>query len=173
MKRSERLKLFEKLRQEYFAFLTSVLWKLTGDRELFAEAVQYALLGIWQHVEKLNSKKAAGYIYKIALSANSLAWRNRIANNGHSHLIKMNVDSDPSRQLDESELKIEILKAVSQLPSKQSKAIVMRYFEQENYDKIAAHLNCSQAGARSHVSKAINSLRTKLANVISQEQENG
>ncbi len=75
MKYAKRLEIFEQVRAEYAGFLTSVLWKLTGDRELFAEAFQYALLGMWRNVEKLNSKKAGAYIYRIALTANSKAWQ--------------------------------------------------------------------------------------------------
>jgi len=63
-------------------FLLSVLWKLTGDKELFTEAMQYALLGMWEHIEKLSGKKAGAYIYRIALTANSRAWRNRIGKDG-------------------------------------------------------------------------------------------
>ncbi|MHC4148171.1 MAG: sigma factor, partial [Planctomycetota bacterium] len=58
MKHARRLELFEQVKNEYAGFLTSILWRLTGDRELFAEAMQYSLLGIWQHVEKLNGEKA-------------------------------------------------------------------------------------------------------------------
>jgi len=82
MKFSKQAEIFERARTRYTAFLASVLWKLTGDRELFTEAMQYALLGMWQHVGKLNGNKAGAYIYKIALSANSKAWRNRIGKNG-------------------------------------------------------------------------------------------
>ena len=73
MRYPQKLNLFRDVRAKYNRLLTSVLWKLTGDRELFAEAMQYALLGMWRHIEKLNSEKAAAYIYKIALSANSKA----------------------------------------------------------------------------------------------------
>jgi len=69
MNLSRRAETFEQLRAKYVKFLASVLWKLTGDRELFTEAMQNALLGIWQNIEKLNGKKAASYIYRIALTA--------------------------------------------------------------------------------------------------------
>ena len=48
MEHSERLEIFERVRAEHSVFLISVLWKLAGDRELFTEAMQYALLGMWQ-----------------------------------------------------------------------------------------------------------------------------
>jgi RNA polymerase sigma factor (sigma-70 family) len=56
-----------------------------------------------------------------------------------------------------------VRQAVAQLPAKQAKAIVMRYFEQQRYRYVAEKLKCSEAGARSHVSKAIATLKNKLA----------
>jgi len=83
MNYSKRAELFRQLRTKHAGYLASVLWKLTGDRELFTEAMQYALLGMWQHIEKLKGKKAPAYIYRIVLTANSKAWRDRIGRNGH------------------------------------------------------------------------------------------
>ncbi|OHB78657.1 MAG: hypothetical protein A2Z25_20650 [Planctomycetes bacterium RBG_16_55_9] len=163
MKHSERLELFEKVRAAYSSFLPSVLWKLTGDKELFAEAMQYALLGMWQHVEKLNGKKAGAYIYRIALTANSRAWRNRIGRNGEFHRSRIGIDAEPSEKISRIELTAKVRKAISRLPDKQGKAIVMRYLEQHDYPVIAQKLCCTQAGARSHVSKALAALKDKLA----------
>ncbi len=82
MRYSKRLELFEKLKNEYIGYLTSTLWKLTCDTDIFDEAIQYALLAIWMNLEKLTGPQAGAYIYRIALSANSKAWRNRIGKNG-------------------------------------------------------------------------------------------
>lgn len=166
MRHSERLALFEKVVAEYSEFLVSVLWKLTGDEELFAEAMQYALLGMWQHVEKLDGDKAGAYIYRIALSANSRAWRNRVGWNGQFHRSRIGVDLGPGENVGRVELTAEVRKAISQLPDKQGKAIVMRYLEQHDYETIAEKLCCSQAGARSHVSKALAALKEKLAALV-------
>lgn len=166
MKHSERVEIFEKIRARYSVFLPSILWKLTGEKELFAEAMQYALLGIWQHVEKLNGKKAPGYIYKIALTANSKAWRSRIGKNGHFSPDKIDFEKDPVEKISRSELAVQVRKAISKLPVKQGRAIIMRYFEQQDYEDIATRLSCSQAGARSNVSKAIATLKDKLTVLV-------
>ena len=169
MKHSERLEIFEKIRAKHSVFLLSVLWKLTGDRELFAEAMQYTLLGMWQNVEKLNGRKAAGYIYKIALSANSSAWRNRIGRNGQFARSQIGIDKDPAEKIGRVELAAKIRRAISQLPAKQGRAIVMRYLEQQDYQAISEKLRCTNAGARSHVSKALATLKGKLAAFAEQE----
>ena len=163
MKQSERLEIFEKLRAEYSVFLLSVLWKLTGDRELFTEAMQYTLMGMWQHVEKLNGRKTGAYIYRIALSANSKAWRNRIGRNGEFTRSRIDIDQDPSEKLGRVELTAKVRKAISRLPEKQGRAIVMRYLQQHDYQTISEKLNCTTSSARSHVSKALAALRDKLA----------
>ena len=169
MKHSERVELFEKIRAKYSVFLVSVLWKLAGDKELFAEAMQYTLLGMWQHVEKLDGRKAGAYIYRIALTGNSQAWRNRIGRNGESTRYSGGAEKDPSERLVRIELAARVRRAMSQLPDKQGRAIVMRYLEHQDYQAIAGTLCCTQAGARSHVSKAIAALKDKLAVLVPQE----
>ena len=162
MKHSERLEVFEEVRAEHSVFLLSVLWKLTGDKELFSEAMQYTLMGMWKHVEKLRGKQAGAYIYRIALTANSRAWRNRIGKNGDFAKHRPDVDAEPSEKMHRTELTAKVRRLVSQLPEKQGRAIVMRYLEQEDYQTISEKLGCSKAGARSHVSKALAVLKDKL-----------
>jgi RNA polymerase sigma factor (sigma-70 family) len=162
----ERIELFEKIRADYSVFLLSVLWKLTGDRELFTEAVQYALLGIWQYLGKLNGKKAAAYIYRIALTANSKAWRNRIGRDGQLSHNQIGLDSYADQKLSRTELAAKVRQAIAQLPDKQATAVVMRYLQQQDYPAISEKLSCTEAGARSHVSKALAALKTKLATFV-------
>lgn len=169
MNYSKRAELFRQLRTKHAGFLASVLWKLTGDRELFTEAMQYALLGMWQHIEKLKGRKAPAYIYRIVLTANSKAWRDRIGRNGHFNKNRLDIQESPDEKLDRSELVKMVRRAISNLPAKQSKAIVMRYLEQQDYGNIAAQLCCTEASARSHVSKAIATLKGKLAALAEQE----
>jgi len=163
MRQSERLEIFEKLRAEYSVFLLSVLWKLTGDRELFAEAMQYTLMGMWEHIEKLNGGKAGAYIYRIALTANSRAWRNRIGRNGKLPTSQIDINTDPGEKIESVELTAKVRKAISRLPDKQGRAIVMRYLEQHDYETISEKLCCTKTSARSHVSKALAALKDKLA----------
>jgi len=169
MKYAKRVEIFEQVKATYAGFLASVLWKLTGDKELFAEAMQYALLGMWRNVEKLNGKRGGAYIYRIALTANSAAWRNRVGRDGQISQIQVSVDRDPREKLGNIELTGIVRRAIAQLPAKQARAIVMRYLEQQSYESIAEKLSCSEAGARSNVSKALATLKNKLANLTERE----
>ena len=166
MKYAKRVEIFRQAKADYTGFLTSILWKLTGDRELFTEAMQYALLGMWRHVEKLNGKKAGAYIYRIALTANSTAWRNRIGRDGQISRSQVSIEKSPQESVGNSELVEKLRQAISQLPAKQSRAIVMRYLEQKEYQAISEKLGCSEAGVRSNVSKAVATLKDKLAALL-------
>lgn len=121
---------------------------------------------MWRNVEKLNSKKAGAYIYRIALTANSKAWRNRIGRDGQINRSQVSIEKSPQECVGNSELVGRIRRAISQLPAKQARAIVMRYFEQEEYQAISEKLGCSEAGARSNVSKAVATLKGKLAALV-------
>jgi len=167
MRYSKRLELFEKIRGQYTGFLTATLWKLTGDSDLFAEAFQYALLAIWMNLEKLNGPQAGAYIYRIALSANSKSWRNRAGKNGQ--LPNAVIAKSPTGDAIDEETLILVRKEIAKLPEQQSQAIVMRYIEQNDYQSIAGKLNCTEDTARSHVSKALNTLRNNLASMNESE----
>jgi RNA polymerase sigma factor (sigma-70 family) len=169
MNYSRRVEMFREVKAKYTGFLTSVLWKLTSNRELFTEALQYALLGMWQNVEKLNGKKAGAYIYRIALTANSKAWRNRIGRNGQISNDQISAENGPVDKASESELEEKVRRTIAQLPAKQARAIVMRYLQQQSYKDVAEKLRCSEAGARSNVARALATLKGKLA--VSRERE--
>lgn len=164
MRYSKRLELFEKLKNEYAGYLTSTLWKLTGNPDIFDEAFQYALLAVWMNLEKLTGSSAGAYIYRIALSANSKAWRNRVGKNGHMPDAAP-ISSPISEEAVDAETLNLVRKEIAKLPEQQAQAIVMRYIEQSDYRDIADKLNCAEDTARSHVSKAINTLRNNLTDI--------
>jgi RNA polymerase sigma factor (sigma-70 family) len=124
--------------------------------------MQYTLMGMWQHIEKLNGKKSGAYIYRIALTANSRAWRNRIGRNGEFVRSRIDIETDPCEKISRGEQAGNVRKAISRLPDKQGRAIVMRYLEQHDYETISEKLCCTKASARSHVSKALAALKDKL-----------
>ena len=169
MEYSTRIEIFTKVKDQYLQMVTAVLWKLTGDRQLFEEAMQYTLLGMWQYVEKLDSDKAPFYIYRIALSANSKAWHNRVGKNGDQVPDWAAVDRSPEDKAGQAEMVARVRQAIAGLPENQSRAIVMRYLEQKEYDQIARALGCSEVASRSHVCKALATLRSRLCGTADRE----
>ncbi|MCJ7778360.1 MAG: sigma-70 family RNA polymerase sigma factor, partial [Sedimentisphaerales bacterium] len=90
-------------------------------------------------------------------------WRNRIGRNGQLPTSRIDIDQGPGEKIERVELTAKIRKAISRLPDKQGRAIVMRYLEQHDYETISEKLCCTKTSARSHVSKALAALKDKLA----------
>jgi len=162
MDHGTRLKLFDAVRAGQGAFLETILWRLTADRELFVEALQEALLQIWRHIEKLEGHGARAYICRIAQSAVANAWRKREMPTGERADNREDPGVRPDEQASIIELTTIVRRAISELPEQQSRAITMRYLEQKDYDVMAHEMECSEATLRSHVSKALATLRRAL-----------
>ena len=162
MDHGTRLKLFDAVRAGQGSFLETILWRLTGDRELFVEALQESLLQIWRHVEKLEGHGARAYICRIAQSAVANAWRKRAPSTVEHADDRADPGARPDEQASTRELTTIVRRAISELPEQQSRAITMRYLEQKDYDVMAREMDCSEATLRSHVSKALATLRNIL-----------
>ncbi|HQO36632.1 MAG TPA: RNA polymerase sigma factor, partial [bacterium] len=52
---------------------------------------------------------------------------------------------------------------IADLPKQQAEAVLLRAFEEQSFESIGRALGCSEATARSHVSKGLARLRTLLS----------
>lgn len=162
MDHGTRLRLFDALIAEQRSSLEAIVWRLTGDRELFVEALQESLLQIWRHLEKLDGPAGGAYVYRIARSAASRAWRARMRQGDDQMDEREGPAEMPDDRASRSELTAILRRAISELPEQQGRAVAMRYLEQKGYDVMAREMACSEATVRSHVSKALAALRTLL-----------
>ena len=162
MDHGTRLNLFDAVRASQGSFLETILWRLTGDRELFVEALQESLLQIWRHVEKLEGYGARAYICRIAQSAVTNAWRRRGAPTGEHTHDREDPGVRPDEQASTRELAAIVRRAITELPEQQARAITMRYLEQKDYAIMAREMDCPETTLRSHVSKALATLRRVL-----------
>ena len=62
---------------------------------MFAESMQNALLAIWRNVETISDKGNNRYIYRVAQSAASKAWKQRPIATGESALKTVASDEKP------------------------------------------------------------------------------
>lgn len=164
--RKERLEAFEAVHSRYSELLEGLLWKLTGGEELFTEALQYSLLAVWKHVERLNGDRAGGYIYRIAQTAAATAWRKSKRQKPDDAVRNERHQQSAEEAINNKEQVSLVRRAISVLPGKQGGAIIMRYLQERDYDSIGIELGCSPVTARSHVTKGLAELKRKLANKI-------
>jgi RNA polymerase sigma factor (sigma-70 family) len=159
----KRKQQFDIIVSRYSSFLEGVLWKLTGNRELFVESMQNALLAIWRNVETISAKGNKGYIFRVAQSAASKAWKQRPIATGETALKTVVGGEKPDVFMAQSDEIARLRRTITSLPDKHSQAIIMRYLEQMDYVDIAEVIGCSVPTARSHVSKGLAILRRKLS----------
>jgi DNA-directed RNA polymerase specialized sigma24 family protein len=157
---TKRIQRFHQAKKEYLPFFSAILWKLTNRRDLFREAMQHALYGLWQQLDKITSQNEPGMLlYEIALNANQHAWSQTFESEeaepfeGH-HLSRL--FSGRSR------LPQRVRFAISQLDSFQASLIVLRYVERKPASVIAAWLNCEASHVESGMSQALAELKRRL-----------
>lgn len=152
---------FNRAKERHMRFLSSILWKLTGDQALFRKAMQYALFEIWKNLETVQGKQAQQYLYQIVLSANAHAWDD----SGD----ETNCPDDRKKQpllsrlfQARPQLARRVRWGISQLPPQQTLAIVLRYMERLDYSTIAHRLGCHPLLVHFHITKAVEALKDKL-----------
>ncbi|MGM1064451.1 SigE family RNA polymerase sigma factor [Saccharothrix sp. Mg75] len=128
---------------------------LTGDPHLAQDVVQEVLLRAQQRWARIAAVDAPVAYLKKMVTNEYLSWRRRL----RPHVPLSDVDPpdpDVSHRYDEREA---MLQHVDKLPRKQKAAVVLRYYEGYDDTEIAAVLGCSQVTVRSHVSRALATLR--------------
>lgn len=162
MEHAAKQALFEQVHTQYRTLLESVIWRLTGNRDQFAEAYQNALLALWRHIDKLEQGQPGGYIYRIALSAASKAWKRRPAKDSRMSDPVISQSRGPEDDLIRDESYSELRRHILALPEKQAQAVAMRYLQDKSYAQMAEELQCSESAARAQVCRALTRLREKM-----------
>jgi len=156
-----RMAKFKRAKKCHMNFLSSILWKLTGDQALFRKAMQYALFEIWKDLETVQGKQGQEHLYQIVLSANAYAWDQSPA---ETKRIEAKEDKQRLSRLFQgrAQLARKVRWGMSQLHPQQTLAIVLRYMERQDYSTIAHRLGCHPLLVHFHVSKAVDALKAKL-----------
>ena len=155
---TSRMVRFKRVKKRHMNFLSSILWKLTGDQALFRKAMRYALFEIWENLEAVQGKQGQEHLYQIVLSANAHAW-------DHSPAETIRLEDKPllSRLFQgRAQLARKVRWGISQLHPRQTLAIVLRYMERQDYSTIAHRLGCHPLLVHFHLSKAVDALKAKL-----------
>ncbi|PSL58624.1 RNA polymerase sigma-70 factor (sigma-E family) [Saccharothrix carnea] len=128
---------------------------LTGDPHLAQDVVQECLLRAQQRWTRIAAVDAPAAYLKRMVTNEFLGWRRR--RKAHTPLHAVDPPGpDPSTHYDEREA---MLQSIDKLPRKQKAAVVLRYYEGCDDAEIAATLGCSQGTVRSHISRALATLR--------------
>jgi RNA polymerase sigma-70 factor (sigma-E family) len=134
---------------------------LTCDRYLAEDILQEVLVRTyrkWKRIEVLDSPET--YVRRM-ITNQFLSWRRRKASTdlpqSPEAMLQLGRSvADPARQYDERDA---LLADIAQLPKRQRAVLVLRYFCDLSHEEIAEVMGCSTGTVRSHVSRALATLR--------------
>ncbi|MBP2338894.1 SigE family RNA polymerase sigma factor [Saccharothrix coeruleofusca] len=134
---------------------------MTCDRYLAQDIVQEVLLRAQRRWHRIGALDAP-YLYVKRMVTNEYLswWRRRAARevtSSHSALAEVSppVDDPAVRHAERDAMRARI----AVLPRKQRAALVLRYYEDSTDAEIAAILGCGEGTVRSHISRALKTLR--------------
>jgi DNA-directed RNA polymerase specialized sigma24 family protein len=157
---TKRIERFHAIKKEHMPFLTATLWELTSQRDLFNDAMQHALFGVWQQLDRQSRTPVPKIaLYEIALNANQHAWDQVEAPQEMEP-----VDTHHLSRLfsGRRQLPRRVRHAISQLDPFHALLIVLRYMERKQASVIAAFLKCDQAQVELGLSQALVELKSRL-----------
>ncbi|MFH1743968.1 MAG: RNA polymerase sigma factor [bacterium] len=145
------------------------VWRIVQNPEDADDAFQDALATIWKRLAKIRRHpNPRALILKICVNSAYDTLRRKIRRRSREtpEGIPAGIpDSSPSAwdKLLGKEQRAEILCAIGRLSRNQAQAVLMRIVEEQPYSSIAQALGCSEATARTHVTRA----RTRLCKLLS------
>lgn len=136
---------------------------VTGNWDDARDAVQDALEAILPRWPELaGSERLDAYVHRCVVNACLAVARRR----GRSRpvaepqlLPRAPVAGDPAQAVANAD---EAWRLCTELPAAQRAAVVLRFYEDLSFAEIAAALHCPEATARSHVHRAMVTLRSRL-----------
>ena len=133
---------------------------VTGSQHATEDAVQAALVRAcerWSRVSR--TRDPDGYVRRMVVNEHVSAWRR----SGRREVAVAEVRDcsvlDPADGLASDDA---VWRTCAGLPPRQRAAVVLRFYEDLEYAEIAAVLDCTEATVRSHVHRALATLRAEL-----------
>lgn len=154
------------------AALLRFAYLITRNREDAHDAVQDALTGLYPRWRQISARgDVDAYVRRSIVNAHVSAWRKvrRLYPVPDPELSSAAPSvPDSADHLADAD---QALRLCGELPPVQRAAVVLRFYEDRTFAEIAAILGCPEGTARSHVHRALQSLRAKLEAGAAEEGE--
>jgi len=144
-----------------------LVYKFRGDVETAEDVAQNAFVKLWENCSLLKPEQAKSFLYTTAIriSLNNIK-HNQVVTNFELQFKSNGAHKEsPEFLLEETELKIQLEKAINDLPEKQRTVFLMNRFDNQSYTEIAAVLDLSVKAVEKRMHLALLSLRKVVKNV--------
>lgn len=151
---------FDAFLRERSARLWRAAWLLTGDSHHAEDLVQTALVKTYGRYASMNDDDHyEAYVRKTIHRTFCSWWRRR---SWRSEFAVAEPREDTGGHGPETELSVDVARALEELPRMQRSVVVLRYFEDRPVGEVAAMLGISQGTVKSYAHRACESLRGSL-----------
>ena len=153
---------YDALAQPLFRFI----YFKSKDKQLAQDIVQDSFVKYWDKMETVSEGKEKSYLFTTAknLLYNTFEHK-KVVDKYQESLSQPGKSSSPLFELEVSEFKAELEKAIERLPDKQREVFLMHRLDGYKYKEIANLLKISQKAVEKRMSQALVTLR-KLCNNI-------
>lgn len=152
--------------------LLRLAYVLTGNAADAEDVVQDALsraLPRWDRISHVDDVDA--YVRRMVVNAHTSWWRKfRRRESPAAEVRTDEVVAGPAERMPADERQL-IWAACQALPTDQRTAVVLRYYEQLEYDEIAALTGVREGTVRSRVSRGISVLRERMGQEMGERDE--
>lgn len=158
---------FEELVQSYRDKIYAVCLRVTKNREDAFDAAQECLIKIYMNIGDFNMKSEfSTWAYVIArnTSLDIVRKRRPEATGDEREFIIMNAPSNdsPEKEVENNELRKEIIRQVNMLPDDQRRAVILRDIDGYSYAEAAELLGISVGTLKSRLHRAREKLRQSI-----------
>ena len=133
---------------------------VTGSQHAAEDAVQTALTRAcekWSRVRRADDPDA--YVRRMIVNAHVSGWRRTGRRESPVPEVRGSASVNPADRVAEADA---VWRVCSRLPVQQRAAVVLRFYEDLDYDEIAVLLGVSPVSVRTYVHRALASLRAEL-----------
>lgn len=157
---------FQELFERHYARAVNIAYRSVGDRDMAEDLAMEAFARIYEarHTFRATAKFTT-YLYRVVVNlCINAAKRSRLVRQDtlDDAAVSASPDSDPSTQLQRSELAHAVRLAVRALPENQRIALVLTRYEEMSYEEAAGAMGVSVGALESLLHRAKRSLRLAL-----------
>ncbi|MBI4775322.1 MAG: RNA polymerase sigma factor [Deltaproteobacteria bacterium] len=157
---------FETLIRKYQKEIYYFVLRIVGNEEDAKDIAQMAFVNAFRSLGRFKRQsKFKTWLYKIALNL----CRNHLKKSRFQQTDELDpamaTDDDPSRSIIDKEKRLELHRAIKELPEKQRLTVVLRTYKDLSYADVSRILGCSEGAAKANFHFALQKLKKKLGKV--------
>jgi RNA polymerase sigma-70 factor, ECF subfamily len=148
--------------RELYPTLVGGLTLHSGSRADAEELAQETLVRVWENWRKVSVMGSpTGWTWRVAMNLTRSRWRRTYAERRALERTTARAATEGHEGPDAAAA-LAVREAVAQLPERQKRALILRYWADLPVDDVAELMGCAPGTVKSHTHKAVESLRGLL-----------